>query len=430
MAPHQERVCCMSFKRHRGRIYHGYIVIGGATLVMITAWGTTRTFGVFLEPVLREFGWTRAVVSGAFTLAMVGMGIFGAVGGRITDRLGPKVVVIGCGVSLGCSYLLMSTIQTLWQLYVYYGLMVGIGMGVSSPMLSLGTRWFTRRRALMTGVLTAGGALGIMVFPFLFSLIIHTRGWRVAYLILGVMTLALMITGALLVKRDPADMGLRPFGDKNGNSLNSQEREKGASLRWAVGTRQYWLLSLVFSCDMFLMHVVSVHIVIHAIDQGISASNAASVLSVSAGISLVARVVIGNVADRIGCKKALVTCLILSEIAFAYLLLAKGLWMLYVFGVIFSFGLWATGGLVPAIAAELFGLRSIGTIYGSIAIGGSVGGAFGPMLVGYLYDVTGSYQLGFVLCLMVSTASLIALSMVKPIQNKDLLFPQRSAQSH
>ena len=420
MAPHQERVCCMSFKLHRGRIYHGYIVIGGATLVMITAWGTTRTFGVFLEPVLREFGWTRAVVSGAFTLAMVGMGVFGAVGGRITDRLGPKVVVIGCGVSLGCSYLLMSTIQTLWQLYVYYGLMVGIGMGVSSPMLSLGTRWFTRRRALMTGVLTAGGALGIMVFPFLFTLVIQTRGWRVAYLILGVMTLTLMILGGLLVRRDPADMGLRPYGDHNGNSLNSQGRERGVPLRWAVATRQYWLLSLVFSCDMFLMHVISVHIVIHAIDQGISASNAASVLSVAAGISLVARIAVGNVADQVGYKKTLVICLILSEIAFVYLLFAKGLWMLYVFGVVFSFGLWASAGLVPAIAAELFGLKSIGTIYGSIAIGGSVGGAFGPMLVGSLYDMTGSYQLGFVLCLAVSTVSLLALLMVRPIQMRDL----------
>jgi MFS family permease len=420
----------VSFKLNGGKIYHGYIVIGGTILVMITAWGTTRTFGVFLEPMLREFGWTRAGVSGAFTLAMVGMGIFGAVGGRITDRWGPRVVVIGYGLSLGCSYLLMSTIQTVWQLYVYYGLMVGIGMGVSSPMLSLGTRWFVRRRALMTGLMTAGGALGIMVFPFLFSLIIYTHGWRVAYLILGAMTLALMISGGLLVRRDPADMGLRPYGDNNGDSINSQEREKEGSLRWAMGTSQYWLLSLVFSCDMFLMHVVSVHIVIHAIDQGISASNAASVLSVSAGISLVARIAVGNVADQIGYKKTLVLCLILSEIAFIYLLFAKGLWMLYVFGVIFSFGLWATGGLVPAIAAELYGLRTIGTIYGSIAIGGSAGGAFGPMLVGYLYDVTGSYQLGFVLCLMVSTASLIALSMVKPIQNKDLLFPQRSAQSH
>jgi MFS family permease len=410
----------MSFKLHRDRIYYGYIVIVGATLVMITAWGTTRTFGVFLEPMLREFGWTRAGVSGAFTLAMVGMGIFGAVGGRITDRWGPTVLVISCGLSFGCSYLLMSTIQTMWQLYLYYGLMVGIGMGVSSPMLSLATRWFTRRRALMTGVLTAGGALGIMVFPFLFSLIIQTRGWRVAYVILGAMTLVLMISGGLLVKRDPEDMGLRPYGDNDGNSQNSQEREKGVSLRWAMGTKQYWLLSMVFSCDMFLMHVVSVHIVIHAIDQGISASNAASVLSVSAGISLVARVLIGNVADQIGYKKTLVTCLILSEIAFAYLLLAKGLWMLYVFGVIFSFSLWATGGLVPAIAAELFGLRSIGTIYGSIGVGGSAGGAFGPMLVGYLYDATGSYQLGFVLCLLVSTASLVALLMVKPIQTKDL----------
>ena len=134
--------------------FYGYVMVTSGFFIMAVVWGANRTFGVFLEPMLREFGWTRAGISGAFTLVMVMMGCMGAIAGRMTDRIGPKAVVISCGIFLGAGYLLIPFVETLWQFYLYYGVLTGIGMGVSTPLMSIVPRWFSKRRALMASIVT------------------------------------------------------------------------------------------------------------------------------------------------------------------------------------------------------------------------------------------------------------------------------------
>ena len=140
----------MKDKKHR--IFYGYIVIAAATCILTVAWGANRTFGVFLEPMLGEFGWTRAGISGAYTLATIIMGAVSVIAGGLMDRFGPRAVMASCAVILGISYLLMSQINTIWQLYLFYGVIAGIGMcGAYSPLMSVAVRWFVKRRALITG---------------------------------------------------------------------------------------------------------------------------------------------------------------------------------------------------------------------------------------------------------------------------------------
>ena len=175
-------------KQHK--IFYGYIVVGAAIFIMTIAWGTNRTFGVFLKPMLTEFGWSRASISGAFTAAMFMMGFASLLAGRVTDRFGPRIVVIGCGLSLGTGYLLCSQIHTAWQFYIFYGLMTGAGMAVTAPLMSLVARWFVKRRALISSITIAGPAFGNMVMPLIFSLIIHTIGWRNSFVIMAGLVLA------------------------------------------------------------------------------------------------------------------------------------------------------------------------------------------------------------------------------------------------
>jgi MFS family permease len=193
-------------------------------------------------------------------------------------------------------------------------------------------------------------------------------------------------------------------------------QDEGLSISEALRTKQYWLLSFVFFCDFFLMNVITVHIVIHAIDLGIPATKAAGILSVASGICIFARVIIGAIADRIGCKSTFMFCLVLSVFGFALLLTATSLWALYLFAAIFGFGLWSSGGLTTPMTADLFGLKAHGTIYGSIFVSGAIGGAFGPVLVGYLFDVSGSYDSSFVICLIISILALTALIGLRPLK--------------
>ncbi|MFC1937989.1 MFS transporter, partial [Chloroflexota bacterium] len=136
-------------EQNKPRIFYGYIIIAAAFCIIGLNMGTNRSFGVFLEPVLSEFGWSRAVISGAFTLCLVVSGLLAIVAGRLTDRFGPRLVVIVCALFMGSGYLLMSQVSNIWQLYLFYGVLGGIGMsGFMAPLSSLVARWFVKRRSL------------------------------------------------------------------------------------------------------------------------------------------------------------------------------------------------------------------------------------------------------------------------------------------
>jgi MFS family permease len=131
----------------RPKIFYGYIVVAAAFAIMLIAWGGNRTFGVFLDPMIREFGWTRAGISGAFTLGMVILGLISLLAGRLTDQIGPRALLIACSLFLGAGYALSSQVQSLWHLYLYYGIFTGIGMsGAWAPIMSVITRWFVKKK--------------------------------------------------------------------------------------------------------------------------------------------------------------------------------------------------------------------------------------------------------------------------------------------
>lgn len=402
------------------KVFYGYIIVAASVCIMALVWGTNRAFGVFLGPMLNEFGWTRAGISGAFTIVMVIMGGMSIVSGRLSDRFGPRVVLIGCGLFMGLGYMLVSQVRAIWQFYLFYGVIVGLGLSACNiPLMSSVARWFLKRRTLMTGILMAGAALGVVVIPLVCSLLISTLGWRISYFILGSSVFVIITSSAFFLRREPGEMELLPYGSERINAVGSDIQAEGLSLADAVRTKQLWLLNIVSFGDRFLINVVVVHIVIHALGLGIPATAAASVLSVAAGISIPARIIMGGVADKIGNRSTLMICIFISLAAFLLLLVAERLWMLYLFSVLYGFGLWVTGTIMSPITADLFGLRSHGTILACNALPGAIGAAVGPILVGHIFDVTGSYQLGFFICIAVSIMDLIAIILLRPIRNKE-----------
>ena len=159
------------------RFFYGYVIIIVGFFVMALMWGTTLNFGLFLKPMSAEFGWTRATTSAPFSLSMFLFGILGMVTGRLNDRFGPRIVVTVCGLFLGVAFLLMSQISALWQLYLFYGVMIAIGTsGSFVPLASTVARWFARRRGLMTGLVLSGYGAGAMIGPPVASWLISSYG--------------------------------------------------------------------------------------------------------------------------------------------------------------------------------------------------------------------------------------------------------------
>ena len=401
------------------RVFYGYIVVAVAFLIMLMMWGAYYSFGIFFEPLLAEFGWTKATTSGAFSLSFFLTGLLGVFAGKLTDRFGPRIVVTVCGFFLGLGYLLVSQASTLWQLYLFYGVGVALGMSASViPLQSTVARWFVKRRGVMTGTIISGIGMGMVVVPPVANWLISSYSWRTAYIVVSISALILIVSSAQFLKRDPGKIGQLPYGG-NGLEEKGGSLDAGFSLREAIRTWQFWTLGIALLCFTMSEGTILVHIVSHAIGLGISVTNAALIITIIGGISIPGRIMMGIAGDRIGNKPAWTICFIFLTISFFLLLVARELWLVYLFAVIFGFGYGGLSTLISPMVAELFGLSSHGVIFGVIIMfGGTAGMAVGPLLAGHIFDITGRYQLAFMIYVVILVIGLILTSLLKPTRVK------------
>jgi len=399
--------------------FYGYIVVVAALCIMAAIWGTYYAFGVFFKPVLTEFGWTRAMTSGAFSLSMIMHGLVGVVMGGLNDRLGPRIVMTLCGFLLGLGYLLMSQVSTFWQLYLFYGVIIGTGMGGAFvPLLSTVARWFVARRGTMTGIVLVGTGIGALIGPPVANQLISTYDWRTSYIIIGSIVLVVVVSVAQLLRRDPSQIGQVPYGESEGEEQQLKLGDEGFSLKEAVYTRQFWLFFVMLICIGFIMYTIIVHIVPHVTDLGISSAGAANILATIGGLLIVGRVVLGSAADRIGNRQVFIIGFILTSAASFWLVSAAEMWMFYLFAVVFGFAHGGMGASESPLVAELFGLSSHGLIFGAAILGFTIGAAIGPLLAGYIFDVTGNYQVAFLVCASAGIVGLALTMLLRPIRGK------------
>jgi len=401
-------------EQNRSQFFYGYFIVGLAFMIMFVLWGAFYAFGIFFKPILKEFGWTRAMTAGAFSLCSIVQGLVAIALGGLTDKFGTRLVMTLCGLLLGLGYVLMSQLSAVWQLYLFYGVIVGAGMGGSfTPLMSAVARWFMKRRSTMTGIVAAGTGFGALIAPPVVSRLVSSYGWRVSYVILGGIVLGVVVLCAQFMKHNPARMGLAAYGD-DGESEKGLEQDFGElSLKEAVYTVQFWIVfGMIFSLG-FCVFAIMVHIAPHAAETGISTTGAANILATLGGASILGKVLLGKTADRIGNRKTFIIGFILMFAALFMVLPTEGEWMLYLFAVVYGFGF---GGCIASespIVAELFGLSSHGLILGVISFSFLLGGAFGPFLFGLIFDITGSYQWGFLACGLVSFFGLILTAILK-----------------
>jgi len=388
-------------------VYYGYIIVTAAVLIMVIAWGTNYSFGIFFTPLLKEFGWTRAMTSGAFSLAMFLEGFGGMFFGRINDRLGARRVMTVCGLGLGIGYFLMSRIAQIWHLYVFYGLLVGLGLsGTYVTLTSTVTRWFVKRRGLMVGIVSAAMGLGTLLMTPVANRLIQAFGWRTAYVLVGVMAILLIVFAAQFLRNPETEKG-HGLNNSEGPLDVGAVKTDSVSFRDALRTRQIWLLCSILLGWGAASLIIMVHIAPHAIELGFSAGQAASVLALIGGIVFLAKIMVGITTDMIGSKRAFIIGLCLMSAGLIWLLNTRELWALYLFAFFYAFG-YACGSVVmPTIVAEIFGLRSHGVLLGVVNFSACVGAAAGPIMAGALFDIRGDYTVAFCVTTCLSLISLI-----------------------
>jgi MFS family permease len=401
--------------KNEPKIFYGYVIVFVGFVLQVFGWGIFNSFGVFFKPLETEFIWSRAVVASAMSFSFLVAGFAGILMGELSDRFGPRLVMTGGGVLLGLGYLLMSTVSSLWEYYLYCTVIIGIGIsGTDVVVLSTTARWFVKKRSMLTGVIKIGTGFGMMIMPLFINWLITQYGWRSTFQILGMMILIMYVTCSQCLVRDPVKKGLSPDGAKNKNPIEPTSGEKGLSIKDALRTTQLWTICVVYSLLMYAIATVMFHIVPIAIDLGISAANAANVLATLGSVSIAGRFVMGTAGDRIGTKSSLVICFLLLSSGLVWLQFSTTLWMLLLFAVIHGF---AHGGfftLISPLLADFFGTRSHGAIFGVLTSVSAIGSAVGPVMAGYMFDKTGSYQLVFLVLTGMSFAGLVGTFLLKP----------------
>ncbi|MFO7984284.1 MAG: MFS transporter [Desulfatiglandaceae bacterium] len=397
------------------RFSYGSIIILACFLIQGIGVGSFVAYGVFFKPLVVEFGWSRATISGASSVAFLLMGLLGILAGNLNDRFGPRMIMTVTGVFFGCSYLLLSQLHTAWQLYLFYGLVAGIGLSsIDVIPLTTTARWFLSRRGLMTGLVKVGTGAGQLTIPLVAGLCITTLGWRHAYLIMGLIVLVFVIGSGQLLRRDPGQMGQFPDGRTTPPTGAPHDQETGLTVSEAIRTAPFWMLCTLNLLAVSSMLIILVHIVPHATDMGIETVKAAGVLSTIGGVSMLGRLTVGLAIDRIGTKRCMIICLTLLILSFLWLNMAKGVWMLYVFATVYGISHGGIFTVISPLVADLFGIRSHGALFGIVAFSGTVGGAIGPVLAGHVFDVTRSYHLIFLGLVGLACMSLLLTWFLKP----------------
>jgi len=401
--------------------YYGWLIVGGS-LAITLLYGIFYAFGVFFTPISNEFGWTSAEISAALSLHAVTYTLSAILMGKLTDAYGPKVPLAIGGTLVGLGLILSGHIKMLLHFYLFYGFLASMGVGaIFIPTYSTVIRWFIKRRGLALGLVAVGAGLGALLIPPFCERLIALYGWRETFMVCGGLSWAVMLVGVLIFK-NPSKEVLKEHVEIPSGFEPSEAEEvsrQNITLSMALRTKVFWLLLLMYILFFASTYIPITHVVPFAVAIGISSLTAAGALSLYGASSILGRLTIGFLSDKIGRISALIICFILLAVSISSLIFVQEFFTLYLLVAIFGY---AFGGCIPqmpAIIGDFFGSKSVGAIYGvyeGIAFG--IGGAIGPVLGGLLKDVTGGYGASFLVGGLMSALALIPLVTVRLLTKK------------
>ncbi len=392
------------------RIFYGWFVVAAAFAVMFVGFGCAYTFSAFLESLQKDFAASRGSVSLVFSLAGFLYFGLGVVSGPLADRWGSRRIAVAGMLLTGMGLALASTARSLTEVYIAYGLGVGLGVGCSYvPAVGAVQRWFVKRRGFASGLAVSGIGVGTLVMPPFASLLIDALGWRMAYLVLGGLAAVVGAGMALLIENDPDNRGLGPDGDPPQPGARSA-RPAGASVGEAVSSRRFANLYAACLICSFGVFVPFVHLVPYALDHGVPQSAAVLLLGAIGVGSTAGRFFLGGLADRMGRRPALLAMFVGMALALAVWAFSTGAWSLAAFA--FAFGVFYGGwvAVLPAVVMDWFGGRNVSGLIGILYTSVAFGTLIGPSAAGFAFDISRSYTVPILasVCANIIAAAIMA----------------------
>ena len=413
---------------HRSPFFYGWIIVGAAFLGSFAGGGLSFTFGAFIYPMSESLDWSRAALVGALTISTVRTYVSAALApifGIVVDKYGPRYLMMASAAIGGIAALMLTQVREIWQFYAIFAL-IGLAGGTGAGALVVQAtvvKWFVRLRGRAVAFSTMGNAAaGAVLAPFI-GLIIATSGWENGWMVMSVLFLAFLLPVSFFMVRQPEDVGLFPDGVKSQEELDATYqsragRESAVSwrLKEALRTRALWLILLAQVIGGALVASVVIHEYSFVTDEGFSAAVAAAVLSTHAMAASLGSLLWGFLVERYHVRYCLAASSTGSAIGLIFLL--SGLYLgftplLFIFGAVYGINVGGQAVLTPVVIANYFGRDFVGTIWGTLMLVTTTV-ALGPVVVGWGYDVMGTYFPAYIFMLGMFLVSATIILFAKP----------------
>ena len=361
-------------------------------------YGVWYSYSVFLVALIEDFGWSRSVTAGAMSVFIVCHGLFGPLAGRLVERFGPtRLMMVGSLVMAG-GLLLSAQISAWWQLYLSFGVVTAVGLGACGwvPSVILAERWFPGKVGTALGIVTAGIGVGIFAVVPLSNWLIETHGWSNAFVALGLIVVAIIWPAAYFVLRLPPQMHVPEDVAVSTDAQLEVVIERGWTVATAVRSRSFRCAVLAFFTGGALSQLLIMHQFAFMVDHGVAKALGSMIVGIIGVASIPGKIIWGALSDRIGREIAYslgVSCTLLSVLALALIDTVPGLVMPIAFAVLIGVGYAANAPIIPSAARDLFAGPRFPTIFGILSMFAAMGGATGSWLGGFLYDISGAYDL-------------------------------------
>ena len=392
--------------RARG-VFYGWRLVGIA-IFMLTMVGLTafQGMGIYVVTLERHFGWSRTVLSGAFSLARAEGALLGPIEGFLVDRFGTRrMVLIGLTI-LAIGFLLFSQVNSVWNFYLAFMVItVGAGVGGFLPMMAAINNWFIRKRTLAMAIAMSGGHFGGFLVPLL-ALSIESQGFRITTFGIGVFLLAFVVPGYRLIRNRPEEYGLLPDGDPPPSMAEATipnsvppkvDSEPQFTVRQAVLTPAFWLITISNVSSSVSITVLAVHLVPRLTDIGLEPVTAGLIVLMVSAIALPSQYVAGYVGDRLPKPPVIFVLLVLQATSVLVLALAENIYWAFMFAVLYGIGFGGRIPLMTAIRGDFFGRKAFATISGISQFPSNLATIGALIFAGYMFDTTGSYFVPFII---------------------------------
>lgn len=395
---------------------YGWVIVGAGALMGCVAIGALFSLAVFLQPMADATGWSRTGISSAMTLDFLTMGVAAFGWGALSDRFGPRLVVLSGALLLGFGLALASRATSLLEFQLIYGIVVGVAAGaVFAPMIATVTGWFDRHRSLAVSLVSAGmGVAPMTISPFA-QWLISAHDWRTAMLTIAIGAWALLVPAALLVRRSPETTAGSPGAQAEGG--------EAMTVGQALRSPQFIVLSLTFFCCCAAHSGPIFHTVSYALACGLPAMTAVTIYSVEGLAGLGGRILFGLLGDRFGARRVVVAGLMVQAVGAGSYYFTRDAGEFYAVAILFGM---AYGGVMPlyaVLAREYFPMRIMGTVFGGAAMISSLGMALGPAAGGWIFDTFHGYGYLYIASFGIGLAA-VAIALAFPTPSPAQRSPQ------